>query len=470
MAACSHFHIQRLTFRDPLEAFAPFANDKMAAFLDSADSSSGQGRFSYIAADPFRVIEAGACVTVDGTAVSGDPFTVLERELEKYRLETHPDLPPFQAGAVGFLGYELGRHIERLPAPSSEGLRAPDMVIGFYDTIAVFDLVQRQAWVISTSVARGNAEARSKVMALRIENAPSLAPIDWTLKGSWNLEVTQSEYEQRVSKIIDYIYAGDVFQVNLTQRFLGKLVDGLESIHLYRRLRALSPAPFAAFLACGKNFHLLSASPERFLRLSFDGLVDTRPIKGTRPRGQTPDDDAALAASLLASEKDRAENLMIVDLLRNDLSRVCRTGSVRATDLLTLETFASVHHLVSGIQGRLMPDLGCIDLFRASFPGGSITGAPKIRAMEIINELEPARRGPYCGAIVWMGFNGASESSISIRTIVIEDDCVVAQAGGAVVSDSDPSAEYAETLVKAAPLLESLTADCAPGRHTKRTG
>lgn len=454
-----------MDFRDPLEAFAPFANDPVAAFLDSADGSRRQGRYAYIAADPFRVIEAGERVTIDGTLVSGDPFTVLEGELEKYRIETSPDLPPFQTGAVGFLGYELGRYIERLPEPKPVGLSVPDMVIGFYDTIAAFDLVERQAWVISTSIAREDAQARAEIMASRIESAPSLAPIDWTARGVWNEEVTQGEYEQRVSRIIDYIHAGDVFQVNLTQRFLGQLVDGLDSFHLYRRLRALSPAPFAAFLACGKNLHVLSASPERFLRLSPDGLVDSRPIKGTRPRGQTADEDAALAASLLASEKDRAENLMIVDLLRNDLSRVCRTGSVRVTDLLTLETFDSVHHLVSGIQGRLMEGLGCVDLFRASFPGGSITGAPKIRAMEIINELEPARRGPYCGAIAWMGFDGASESSISIRTIVVEDDCVVAQAGGAVVSDSDPSAEYEESLVKAAPLLESLTPKITPARR-----
>jgi para-aminobenzoate synthetase component 1 len=231
---------------------------------------------------------------------------------------------------------------------------------------------------------------------------------------------------------------------------------GLDPFMLYRRLRSLSPAPFAAFISASDGTTILSASPERFLSLDPEGLVVTRPIKGTRPRGRTPGEDKALANELSLSEKDQAENLMIVDLMRNDLSRVCRLGSVEVSELATLESFANVHHLVSEVRGTLFPNLGPVDLLRATFPGGSITGAPKIRAMEIINELEPARRGPYCGAIAWIGFDGAMDSSIVIRTLVIKDGQVAAQAGGGIVADSDPAAEYDESMDKVWALLQSL--------------
>jgi len=240
------------------------------------------------------------------------------------------------------------------------------------------------------------------------------------------------------------------------QRFIGSLPEGLPPFTVYRRLRALSPAPFAAYLMCGEGRAVASASPERFLHLEADGRIQTRPIKGTRPRGATPEEDADLADTLLTSDKDRAENLMIVDLLRNDLSRVSTFGSVRVTGLCLLESYANVHHLVSVVEGRLMAGLGPVDLLRATFPGGSITGAPKIRAMEIIAELEPTRRGPYCGSIAWLGFDGAMESSIVIRTITMNDAVALAQAGGGIVADSDPAAEYDETITKAQALLDSL--------------
>jgi para-aminobenzoate synthetase component 1 len=225
---------------------------------------------------------------------------------------------------------------------------------------------------------------------------------------------------------------------------------------LYQRLRDLSPAPFAAYLSCSPNEAVLSASPELFLSLDDAGQVATRPIKGTRPRGATEAEDAVLQGVLQNSEKDRAENLMIVDLLRNDLSRVCEVGSVRVGHLYSLETFATVHHLVSEITGRLQVGLGPVDLLRATFPGGSITGAPKIRAMEIINELEPAHRGPYCGTIIRMGFDGSMDSSIVIRTLTIKNKTIVAQAGGGIVADSSPAAEYEESMTKVAPLLRAL--------------
>ena len=467
-------------YREPLGAFAAFAGDPAAAFLDSATRAHGRGRYSYIAADPILVLTAeGDKTFIDGTPVPGGPFDVLEGELKKFRARNDPGLPPFQGGAVGYLGYELGGNLERLPLPSSVGLDVADMAVGFYDTLAAFDAETKQAWVIAHDLApdlycdmkgrkRPTAAERARAMAARIHAAPALAPIDWGPAGDWTPEVSRGRFEEMVSRVIAYIHAGDIFQANLTQRLLGHLPAGLEPFMLYRRLRALSPAPFSAFLTAPDGTAIASASPERFLSLDTLGRAQTRPIKGTRPRGRTPAEDEALAKELVASEKDQAENLMIVDLLRNDLSRVCRLGSVAVSELAELESFANVHHLVSEVRGTLFPNLGPVDLLRATFPGGSITGAPKIRAMEIINELEPARRGPYCGAIAWIGFDGAMDSSIVIRTLVIKDGRVAAQAGGGIVADSNPAAEFDETMDKAWALLQSLDpGEMIPGEIIK---
>lgn len=459
--------VHPLAFRDPVAAFQAFAGDPVAALLDSADEAGGTGRYAYIAADPFRLIVAGTVVTVDGVAVPGDPFTVLERELRAHPLEPGDAPVPFRTGAVGFFGYELGRHLERLPPSHSNSLGMPDMVVGLYDVVAAFDRVERRAWILSSgwpartpAARRRRAEERAAALAARIDAAPqALPPPDWTPTAAWQPERDREDVERRIARVIDYIRAGDIFQANLTQRLLARRPDGLDDFTLYRRLRAASPAPFAAFLRCGPGVTIASASPERFLRLDAEGRVETRPIKGTRRRDPDPARDAALAAELVASEKDRAENLMIVDLMRNDLGRVCRLGSVRVPRLCALESFVSVHHLVSVVEGRLRPDLGPVDLLRATFPGGSITGAPKIRAMEIIHELEPARRGAYCGAIAWIGFDGQMDSSIVIRTLTLAGDTVVAQAGGGIVADSDPAAEYEESMVKLRPLMRAVAGE-----------
>ena len=457
-------YIQSIPYRDPTAAFGPFAEDPIAAFLDSAAEAGGRGRYAYIAANPYRVISSGERIDVNGVPQDGDPFGVLEGELKKFQRPTDAALPPFQGGAVGYFGYGLGRHLEKLPKPQSLGLDVSDMVVGLYDTVAGFDALTKKAWIIATDTdvpGRPSPQARTKAMALKIESGSRPTPVDWTPIGNWRMEVSQNQYEEMVARAIDYINAGDIFQANLTQRLLADMPAGLSPFMLYRRLRSLSPAPFAAYLNIGEGGAIASASPERFLALTADGRVATRPIKGTRPRGQTQLEDKRLARDLLQSEKDQAENLMIVDLLRNDLSRVCRLGSVEVSELATLERFANVHHLVSEVTGTLFPNLGPIDLLRATFPGGSITGAPKIRAMEIINELEPSRRGPYCGAIAWIGFDGAMDSSIVIRTLVIKDGQVVAQAGGGIVADSSPRAEYEEAMDKAWALLQSLDPDDA---------
>ncbi|MEP0338070.1 MAG: aminodeoxychorismate synthase component I [Alphaproteobacteria bacterium] len=446
-------HVQPIPFVDPVDAFEAFADDPVAALLDSADAVGGRGRYAFLAGDPYHVLEAGA---------EDDPFGQLARELARVRTESVPGLPPFQTGAVGVLGYELGSALERLPERKPGGLNFPDMVMGFYDTVAVFDMKLRKAWVLASDVSRRTGgprrpgrEARARAMAARIRDVQPVAEppgLDLT----WRADQTRAEVEARIARAIDYIHLGDIFQANIAQRFLTDLPAETRPYDVYRRLRRISSAPFAAFLNCGKGRAVISASPERFLSLGPGGVIETRPIKGTRPRGVTTDEDRALAAALIASEKDRAENLMIVDLLRNDLSRVARIGSVRVSKLFELETFARVHHLVSEVQADIAEGLDAVDLLRATFPGGSITGAPKIRAMEIIHELEPVPRGPYCGAVAWLGFDGAMDSAIAIRTMTYADGVVAAQAGGGIVADSDPVDEFEESMTKIKPLLAAL--------------
>ncbi len=450
-------------YTGPVRAFRRWSGAPWAMLLDSAAPHPDHGRFSYIVAAPVRTVEAvDGRVTVDGAPVAGSPFDALAALLAEHPAPDGPGPVPFTGGAVGLLGYEAGRFLERLPGRHGNPGGQPDVAFGLYDVVAAFDHAERRAWVIA---ARPEAEGRAHAMAARLrEPVPDAGPL---VPARWRGELTRDEYCERIARVLGYIRAGDIYQANFTQRFLADRPPGLDPYALFERLRALSPAPFAAFLNLGPRLCLASASPERFLRLERGGAVETRPIKGTRPRRADPADDAAEAAALLASPKDRAENLMITDLLRNDLARVAEVGSVRVPVLFGLESFASVHHLVSVVRAQLRPGLGPVDLLRASFPGGSITGAPKIRAMEIIDELEPARRGAYCGSIAWIGFDGAMDSSIVIRTLSVTPDHVIAQAGGGIVADSDPADEHDEMMVKLHPLLRSLdgTAKLALGRQ-----
>ena len=455
---------QEIAYRDPLAVFARWADEPYLAFLDSAAERDPRGRYSYLAIEPFSLIEArGDEVRVDGVPVPGDPFDVLQRELARFRVEPGPTPVPFMGGAVGFLGYELGRHLERLPPAQPAGLAVPDMVMALYDLVFAFDHVERRAWIVSSGFPERAPDGRSRRAVARAAaalrrldaGAPDLKPAARS-DLPWHAELTRSAYKARVARVLDHIRAGDIFQANFTMRHLLPRPPNLRPAELYRALRGQSAAPFAAYLACGADLALASASPERFLRLGADGRIETRPIKGTRPRGATAGEDERLARELAGSVKDRAENLMIVDLMRNDLGRVADVGSVTVPSLCAVESFASVHHLVSAVEARLRPGLGAVDLLRATFPGGSVTGAPKIRAMEIIAELEDARRGAYCGAIAWLGFDGAMDSSITIRTLSVTPELVVAQAGGGIVADSVPAAEYDEMMLKVMPLLRSL--------------
>jgi para-aminobenzoate synthetase component 1 len=447
----------------PLARFALFAGEPYAALLDSAKRMDRLGRYSFLAVDPFSVLEAkDGRVALDGRSFEGDPFEVLRERLAAFPLMHRDGLPPFQTGAVGFLSYDLCHHLERLPRPLGDDMRFPDLALGFYDVVAAWDHSGRRAFVLSSGWPEPDPAARRKRAVQRAEwlgEELSRAPVGSGVAVRHGVpdirsNFERSDYERAVQRVIDYILAGDIFQANMTQRFRARMPDGLTPFDLYRRLMAINPAPFAAYLNFGGTA-IASASPERFLSLR-NGWVETRPIKGTRPRGKTPQEDERLAAELLASEKDNAENVMIVDLLRNDLSRVCRDGSVNVPDLCVLETYATVFHLVSTVVGQMRPGLSAVDLLRASFPGGSITGAPKIRAMEIIAELEPTQRGPYCGSVGWFGFDGAMDTSITIRTYAIKDGWATFQAGGGIVADSDPAAEYEESLAKAHALIAAL--------------
>ncbi len=448
--------IHSISYCDPIAAFENFARDPYAVFLDGAAASAAEKRFSYIATRPLHIVEATLKkTTIDGQSFSGDPFAALRQELKKFQPNTTETPVPFSGGAIGYLVYEFGGRIEKLPQPRHDAFDPPCMMMGVYDVIAAFDHARKKAWIIG----QNGTEARIDELAHKLSQTPGEpSPIDWSLRGSWQADLTREEVIERIEKIIGYIYAGDIFQANFTQRFRAGKPKTLDDFMLYRRLRALTPAPFAAFMR-GENFSIASASPERFLRVTPERIVEAQPIKGTRPRSNDPARDAALASELQNSAKDRAENLMIVDLMRSDLSRVCMPGSVQVPDLCKLESFATVHHLVSTVTGRLQTGMDAIDLLRASFPGGSITGAPKIRAMEIIHELEPAPRGVYCGCLGWIGFDGAMDMSMVIRTLTIGRDSIHAQAGGGIVADSNPADEYEESMLKISPLLQALTGE-----------
>ena len=436
--------------------------------LDTGMEVSGLGHHSFVGAEPFLVFKSkGNRITLEQgekiTAAAGRPMEELSNLLARFAMPADSGLLPFNGGAAGYFSYDLGRTFEKIPSRAVDDLGTPDICLGFYDTVVAVDVRTGGATVISTGLPqRGLAglERARKRMAyvcglLQGEPPTRKNPARKRLAVETPGLVsnfTPEAYMSMVKRGVEYIYDGDIFQVNLTQRFCApQTVDTWE---LYTRLRKINPAPFAAYMPW-KEIGIISASPERFLRVA-GGKVETRPIKGTRPRGRTPEEDEGLRRELLASEKDRAELMMIVDLERNDLGRVCRIGSVNVPELCRLEEYATVFHLVSTVEGRLRPDKDVTHLLAASFPGGSITGAPKIRAMEIIEELEPVRRGVYTGSIGYIGFDGRMDLNIVIRTILAAGGNFYFQVGGGITADSDPQKEYVESLDKARALVRAL--------------
>lgn len=454
---------------DAEEVFCRIACRPHCLFLDSALHDPVLGRYSFVAADPFDYFEH--------PVEHADSLAELARRVARFPANTVAGLPPFQGGAAGLLSYDLGRQLEAIPPPAFDEFRIPAVAMGFYDVVLAIDHVERRAWIISQGFPETEPARRLRRAAARLREfahwlrqpppaaspappAPARIPAcrlapQYAVRGPQGLTSNFSEanYLEAVRRAIEYVFAGDVFQVNLSQRLLFPARD--DPITLYRRLRQRNPAPFAGFFDLG-SAAIVSASPERFLRVN-QGRVEARPIKGTRQRTARPEADLFAAAELRHSPKDRAENVMIVDLLRNDLSRVCLPESVRVTQLCQVECYAFVQHLVSAVCGQLRPERGPIELLRAAFPGGSVTGAPKVRAMEIIAELEPTARGPYCGSLGYVGFDGAMDLSILIRTITAAGGWWQAPVGGGIVAQSDPRAEYEETWHKAEGLLRAMT-------------
>jgi len=462
------------------EVFELIKDNPYSFFLDSGMDPQRLGRYSFMGSNPFLVMSSrGSQVTLvrgDKREVQhGNPFDVLGELLRTYKLDRCPAPVPFLAGAVGYFGYDLCHFVERLPSTATNDLAFPESYFAFYDALLAFDHLEGKVYLIATGFPELEENRRAKQAKLRLEEMKrwlySALPSEQVplprreRLGEGDLRSTEEdreivlrsnftpeEYIKAVARVREYIAAGDVFQVNLSQRFEADLT--VPPYELYRRLRKANPAPFASYL----NFPevtIVSASPERFLRVQ-DDLVETRPIKGTRPRGRDQLEDQSLAQELTHSIKDRAENVMIVDLERNDLGRVCRYGTVKVTELAILETFPTVFHLTSTIIGRLRQDKNNIDLLKATFPGGSITGAPKVRAMEIINELEPTKRSVYTGSIGYLSFNGDLDINIVIRTFLIKRGKAYFQVGGGIVYDSDPQAEYIETMDKAKALIQAL--------------
>jgi para-aminobenzoate synthetase component 1 len=451
---------------DAWQAFLRLRDQAHPFFLDSADPTGELGRYSFVGCDPAVLLRctgrAWTIVRRDGTTVRGteNPFAVLRRLLGRYRVDPASGPPvPFIGGAVGYLGYDLKNSVERLPSTAVRDTQLPDLHFAFYDTVSA---VPRRgpalliAWDHPEIPDADSAEERVRRLAdvLARPGAPEPGSFEC---GSPASNVEPDAYLDAVRAAKEYIAAGDIFQVNLSQRFQARFQG--DPIGFYGRLRQTNPAPFACCLPLAEGV-VCSSSPERFLKVS-GRHVETCPIKGTRRRGRSPAEDAALAAELLASEKDRAELTMIIDLERNDLGRVCEYGSVVVSDACRLETHPTVFHLVGTICGVLYRNYELSQLLRATFPGGSITGAPKIRAMEIIDELEPTARSVYTGSIGYIGFDGAADLNIAIRTAVITGGQVYVQVGGGIVADSDPQLEYEETLHKGEGLFQALRGEGA---------
>ena len=450
--------VERWTACGATEAAARLRDRPRLAWLDSALAGPRHGRWSIVASDPrwtltargrqLRLASEGGARTFDA-----DPIAALAAAVEA---EPSPadgaagDLP-FVGGAIGYLGFELARHIERLPATTRDDVGAPNLAVGWYDAALVWDGWADEGWLVGAPAAVASLRAR---LSRSAPPAAAAAPSAPGVAASSGLQCNfdREGYLAAAERARRYIEAGDIYQVCLSQRF--SVRPDAAGFDLYMRLRAVSPAPFAAYLDAGDT-EVLSSCPERLLRADAETL-ETSPIKGTRPRGATPAEDRRLARELLRSEKDAAEHVMIVDLERNDLGRVSQVGSVCVPEFAAPRAFAQVHHLVSTVTGRRRPGVGLAELLRAVFPGGSVTGAPKIRALEIIDEVEPTVRGVYTGAIGYLSAHGRIDLSTAIRTITLAGGVAHMHVGGAIVYDSDPEAEYIETLDKARGMARAL--------------
>lgn len=455
--------IKEIPRLDSVGIFSLLREDNYPFFLDSGMKRYGLGRYSFMGCEPFLVFKSRHKkieIFEEGIRkeCEDEPFEVLRGLVNQYELQPIPTLPSFTGGAVGYFSYEMRQLIEDVPDKAIDDLGIPHCIFCFYDIILIFDHLKRKTYLSSSGfpekgrLREVKAKTRLKEMLTKLRKQ--------TLKGKGEVvsiprltsNMTQEKYLKAVKRAKEYICAGDIYQVNLSQRFSAEL--SIPPFEMYKRLRRLNSAPFACFLDL-KDVIIASASPERFLYVEGKKVI-TRPIKGTKPRGKTKREDLRLKNELKISQKDKAELVMIVDLLRNDLGRICKWGSIRVKKLIKLETHPTVFHTVGIIGGELKKDKDRFDLIKACFPGGSITGAPKIRAMEIIDELEPTKRHIYTGSIGYLSFTQSMDLNIAIRTFIIKDNKAYFQVGGGIVADSLPEDEYLETLYKGKALIEAL--------------
>ncbi|MFH1791161.1 MAG: aminodeoxychorismate synthase component I [Candidatus Omnitrophota bacterium] len=452
----------------PFEMYSHFSDCPDSFFLDSGMDPDRLGRFSFMGVEPFLVFKSrGRDIDVDlqgwRKLFSGNPFCVLRDLLSKYQSDFRTDDFPFWGGAVGWFSYDLKQFTEKLPDTASEDTDIPECMLGFYDTVLIFDNLAQRAFIASTGYpetgqkralrARARlASLKDRVLSIDRYESGSRAGAEPVRCRALTSNFSREEYCRAIRGAKRYITKGDIYQVNLSQRF--SAVTESDPFRIYAALRKINPAPFAAYLNF-RDAQVISASPERYIRV-FGRKIETRPIKGTRPRGATSVEDKRLKRELVSSVKDRAENLMIVDLERNDLGRICGYGSVKVSEFMTCEEFPTVFHLTSTIEGKLRKGVGPVDILLNCFPGGSITGAPKIRAMEIIEELEGVKRSVYTGAAGYISFNGDMDTSVIIRTLLHRRGKLYFSVGGGIVHDSNPSKEYEETLHKARALIQAI--------------
>ena len=440
-------HVREIVYFEPATLALRLNGERHLTLLESVMRQEHLGRYSFLACNPDRTLT----VTQEGTFLDGvrqeeAPLAVIDRLLAENRQPHVAGLPPFQGGLAGYISYDFGASLEPHARIPDFDPFCPSLMLHAYGTVAAFDHMQERAWIVSRDETRADK--------LEEDLKRKAKPLGSHTVEGFHSNFTREAYEAAIARTVEYILAGDIFQANITQCFEAPLPEGFDALAFYRVLRQKNPATFGAYLDYG-DVRIASSSPERLL--NYDGkTVEARPIKGTRRRDDDPARDAALVAELASSRKDRAENVMIVDLLRNDLSRVCAPGSVRVPVLCGLETYASVHHLTSVITGELRPGKTMGDLVAATFPGGSITGAPKIRAMEIIAELEGMARGVYCGAIGYLGFNGHADLNIAIRTAQFAGGVARVQGGGGITARSNPAAEYEESLTKIRRIMEAF--------------
>ncbi len=456
----------------PVSAFRKIDDGRYSFLLESVEGGEKWARYSFLGSRPEVVIRtSGRTVEIVRRGRKAirtfhrDPLQAVQEVLAAYRPVPDTSLPRFSGGAVGFLGYDVVRFFERVPSREKPGLDLPDVLFMITDTLVIFDNVTHRIKVVSNAhVNGGSAAAAYKDAARKIDllvrklkqGRSSTFKVQRSKKGkkaaSLKSNFTKAQYEQAVLKAKEYIKAGDIFQVVPSQRFERRITA--DPFEVYRALRLINPSPYMYFLRCG-DATVVGASPEVMVRLE-GGRIELRPIAGTRRRGATEEEDQALERELLADPKERAEHIMLVDLGRNDVGRVSETGSVHVSELMVIERYSHVMHIVSNVRGHLAPGKDAYDVVRACFPAGTVSGAPKIRAMEIIDELEPTRRGPYAGAVGYFGFSGTMDTCITIRTLVIRDNKAYIQAGGGVVADSVPAAEYQETVNKARAMMRAV--------------